>query len=151
MYASRSLTDTERRYAQIEKEGLAATWACERFAEYILGLKVKIKTDHKPLVPIFGSKHLDSLPPRMLRFRLRMDRFNYTIEYVPGKELYTADTLSRAPVESQNHPEDDMQEQLFAEMIVTGLPASADHLETFRQAQQSDPVCSKVQTTILLS
>ena len=87
---------------------------------------------------------MDSLPPRMLRFRLRMDRFNYTIEYVPEKELYTADTLSRAPVESQNHPEDDMQEQLFAEMIVTGLPASADRLETFRQAQQNDPVCSKL-------
>ena len=96
------------------------------------------ETDHKPLPNIWA----DSLPPRMLRFRL--DRFNYTIEYVPGKELYTADTLSHAPVESQNHPEEDMQEQLFAEMIVTGLPASADRLETFRQAQQNDPVCSKL-------
>ena len=67
-YASRALTETERRYAQIEKEGLAVTWGCERFADYILGKKITIETDHKPLVPILGSKHLDTLPLRLLRF-----------------------------------------------------------------------------------
>ena len=36
-YASRSLSDTERRYAQIEKEALASTWVCEKFCNYILG------------------------------------------------------------------------------------------------------------------
>ena len=36
-YASRALSDTERRYAQIEKEGLATMWACEKFSTYILG------------------------------------------------------------------------------------------------------------------
>ena len=36
-YASRSLTDKERRHAQIEKEVLATTWACEKFSTYILG------------------------------------------------------------------------------------------------------------------
>ena len=34
-YASRSMTETERRYAQIEKEALAITWACEKFSCYI--------------------------------------------------------------------------------------------------------------------
>ena len=55
-YASRSMTETEKRYAQIEKEALAATWACEKFATYILGMKFLIETDHKPLVPLLGSK-----------------------------------------------------------------------------------------------
>lgn len=48
-YISRSLSETERRYAVIEKEALATTWACERFAEYVLGLQFILETDHKPL------------------------------------------------------------------------------------------------------
>ena len=108
-YASRSMSETEQRYAQIEKEALATTWACEKFSMYVLGKKFLIETDHKPLVPLLGSKHLDSLPPRVLRFRLRLDRFNYLIEHVPGKLLYTADTLSRAPISST---EDSILEEL---------------------------------------
>lgn len=66
-YASRSLSETERRYAQIEKEGLAVTWACEKFQEYVTGLQFTIETDHKPLVPIFMSKHLSDITPRLQR------------------------------------------------------------------------------------
>ena len=93
-YASLSMTENEIRYAQIEKEALATTWACERFSTYILG---KIETDHKPLVPLLGAKELNNLPPRILRFRLRLARFDYSISHVPGKMLHTADALSRAP------------------------------------------------------
>ena len=64
-FASRSLTDTERRYAQIEKEALVLTWACEKFSEYVLGKPIQLETDHKPLVPLLGKKSLDSLPPRV--------------------------------------------------------------------------------------
>ena len=62
-FASRSMSDIERGYAQIEKEALAITWACEKFSVYILGKRIEIETDHKPLVPLLGSKHLDILPP----------------------------------------------------------------------------------------
>ena len=48
------------------------------------GKGTHIETDHKPLVPLLGTKHLDN-------------RFDYTIKHVPSKEFYTADTLSRAP------------------------------------------------------
>ena len=50
-YASRSMTSAESRYAQIEKEALAATWACEKFTTYIQGKTITLETDHKPLVP----------------------------------------------------------------------------------------------------
>ena len=92
-YASRSMSETEHQYTQIEKEALATTWACEKFSDFILGKHIEIKTDHKPLVPLLGEKHLDSPPPRVLRFRLRLDRFDYSIKHIPGKELYMADTL----------------------------------------------------------
>jgi len=47
VYASRAMTDTECRYAQVEKEALAITWSCEKFSSYILGKKFTIETDHK--------------------------------------------------------------------------------------------------------
>ena len=50
-YASRALSNTEQRYAQIEKEALATTWACERFAEFLMGKDFHVETDHGP----FGS------------------------------------------------------------------------------------------------
>ena len=83
-YASRSMSDTEQRYAQIEKEALAVTWACEKFSSYVLGMHFTIETDHKPLIPLLGSKSLDSLPPRVLRFRLRLSRFDYDIVHIQG-------------------------------------------------------------------
>ena len=51
-YASRSMTETDRCYPEIEKEGLAVTWACERFSDYNLGLSFQTDTDDKPLVPL---------------------------------------------------------------------------------------------------
>ena len=91
---------TEMWYAQIEKEALATTWICEKFAQYIVGKRIYIETDHQPFVPPLGMKHLDSLLPRILRFRLRLMLFDFRIPHTPGKLMYSADTLSRAPVSS---------------------------------------------------
>ena len=44
MFASRSMTSTKQRYAQIEKEALAVTWACEKFADFLIGLH--LSTQH---------------------------------------------------------------------------------------------------------
>ncbi|GFN73590.1 Pol polyprotein [Plakobranchus ocellatus] len=56
--ASRSLTSTEARYAQIEKEALAATWACEKFAGFFIRLpQFTIETDHKPLLVLLKKKN----------------------------------------------------------------------------------------------
>lgn len=144
-FASQSVSETERRYAQIEKEALATTWACEKFADFVVGKHIEIETDHKPLVPLLGAKHLDCLPPRILRFRLRLDRFSYDINHVPGKELYTADTLSRAPLPtiSSENTQEELAELCMA-AIISHLPASNQRLETYRQAQSSDPICQQI-------
>ena len=140
-YASRLMSETERRYTQIEKEALAITWACDGF---ILGKHIEIETDCKPLVPLLGEKHLDSLPPRVLRFRLRLDRFDYLIKHVPGKELYMADTLSQTPLRGATS-DDSIALQELAELCViktiSHLPASAQWQETYRNAQSQDPEC----------
>lgn len=77
-YASRSMTSTEQRYAQIEKEAVATRWACEKFADYILRKDFTIETDHKPLVPLLGCRCLHDMPPRIQRFRMRLMRDTLT-------------------------------------------------------------------------
>ena len=143
-YASRSMSETERRYAQIEKEALAVTWACDKFSDYILGRPFQIETDHKPLVPLLSTKQLNSLPPRVLRFRLRLARYDYSIQHVPSKLLYTADALSRAPLTEVESLELQEEVEAFIESVSDNLPASKGRLETYQEAQSSDSVCSRV-------
>jgi len=125
-FGSRSLTETELRYAKIEKEALALTWALENFSEYTLGKLVQLETDHKPLIPLLGQKSLDLLPPRVLRFRLCLMRFHYTIHHVPGKSLYTADALSRAPIRDSTQTDviTSSEVEHFVDAIKAMLPAS---------------------------
>ncbi|UYV78068.1 K02A2.6-like [Cordylochernes scorpioides] len=96
-YASRSLSETERKYAQIEKEALALTWAMDKFKNYIISLEVELETDHKPLISIFSTKALEDLSPRIQRMKLRMMRYSFKIKYIPGKKNILADVLSCAP------------------------------------------------------
>jgi hypothetical protein len=144
-YASRSLSEIERRYAQIEKEALAITWACTKLSTYLLGRQFTIQTDHKPFIPLLGSKQLDNLPPRILRFRLQLARYGYSIEYAPGKTLYIPDTLSRAPLETTD-TQIDLQSsaESLMEVVVSDLPVTADMLQEYRQRQKEDPVCSTI-------
>lgn len=145
-YVSRSLTPTERRYAQIEKKALALTWACARFRDYLIGITFTLETDHKPLISLLGTaKSLDQLPPRIQRMKMRLMGFSDTIIHVPGKELYTADTLSRAPVTNANFIEDlTGVVDVFANVVMQGLPATDSRIEEIRQHQLEDETCQEI-------
>ena len=145
-YVSRSMSPTEQRYAQIEKEALAFTWACERFSTYLVGLRFHIETDHKPLVPLFSSKRLDELPVRVQRFRLRMMRYNFSISHVPGKHLVTADALSRAPVGQPTTDDEELQKDttVYVRQVMETIPVVEQRLEQIRQGQETDRVCQQL-------
>lgn len=104
---------------------MGITWASEHFADYLLGLEFRVETDHKPLVPLLSTRNLEDLPARVQRFRMRMMRFTYSISHVPGKSLYTADTLSWAPLV---RPLDRDEEKLEAD-----VPAYVDSIVKYYQ------------------
>ena len=92
-FAIKSLTDTESRYANIERELLAVVYACERFHTYLYGKPFVVQSDHKPLEKI-QLKNLHTAPPRLQRMLLRLQDYGVTIKYQPGKTLLLADSLS---------------------------------------------------------
>lgn len=98
VFISRGLSEAEKHYAQIEKEALAATWACVRLSPYLLGLKFKLETDHNPLVPLLSTKALDELPPRVLRFRLRLLRFSASVQVLDNSRC-----IIKSPCETHIH------------------------------------------------
>ena len=146
VFASRLMSEMETRYAQIEKEALAITWACDKFSVDILGKQFTVETDHKPLVSLLSSKQLDCLPPRILRFRLCLMRYHLAIKHVPGKLMYTADTLSRAPTSVPGKDCEVLQDdaELFAAQVIAHLPASKASMDVYRLSQTSDLVTSTV-------
>lgn len=89
-YGSRSLTDTQKRYAQIEKELLAIVYGCERFKQYLYGKQVQVESDHKPLESMF-KKRLHKAPTRLQRMLMRLQAFDLRVTYKPGKDSATAE------------------------------------------------------------
>ena len=63
--AIRSLTETEKNYAVIEKEALRVVWGLEKFNYYVNGANITIETDHKPLITLFGKKEVEKIPIRI--------------------------------------------------------------------------------------
>ena len=131
-FASRSMTDTERWYSQIE-EALALVWACEKFGDYVVGKDIALETDHKQFVHLLNKTNLDCLPPRVWRFRILLMRFS-------------SDTLSRAPAATPDstHLAEDSRTERFAASAVSLHAASADCLHKHRTAQHNDPTCAEL-------
>ena len=100
-FISRTMTDTERRYSQTEKDALAIRWAKNRFSMYLLGaprFKLITSHSHKPLISMFNKVNA-KLPPRIEKWVMDMQNVDYELIYEPGKdEADPLDYLSRHPL-----------------------------------------------------
>ncbi|KAG8173528.1 hypothetical protein JTE90_014688 [Oedothorax gibbosus] len=98
-YYSRTMTKTERNYSQTDKEALAILAEVKKFHSYLLGRRFKIVTDHRPLLGIFNSTKPipQMISPRVLRWSLSLQAYDYELEYRKGKDIANADALSRLP------------------------------------------------------
>ena len=98
-FISRTMTDTEKRYSQTEKDALAIKWAKERLRIYLLGApRFSIVTAQKPLIPLF-NKVKAKVPPRIEKWIMEMQDVDYELVYEPGKdEADPLDHLSIHPL-----------------------------------------------------
>lgn len=98
-YFSRQTSPEEKYYHSYELETLAVVDSLKKFRTYLLGLHFKIYTDCKSLREAFSKK---DLVPRIARWLLQMEEYNFEIEYRPGDRMVHVDALSRNPVEKHN-------------------------------------------------
>src|SRR5436190_3909218 len=91
-YASRTLNEHEINYSTTEKELLAIVWAVKYFRPYVYGRKFKIITDHRPLTWLMSLKDPNS---KLMRWRIKLEEYDFEIVYKEGKLNTNADALLR--------------------------------------------------------
>lgn len=136
MFISRTLRPSEISYFTTEKELLSILFSLQKVRHIVLGHKINIMTDHQALTFIRTCKLLN---PRLTRWILMLQEYNYTIKHCPGKTNIVADTLSRIKIQ-----EDKGTDPVNTRIIITLMnyePSTKfiKQLEEITIHQQQDP------------
>lgn len=99
-FASQTLNESQRRWAQIDKEAYSLVYGVKKFFQYLYGREFILYTDHKPLIHIFSpTKPLPHMSAtRMQHYAIFLQGFNYKIKYKRSEENANADAFSRLPI-----------------------------------------------------
>ena len=147
-YASRSLTPTERRYSQLDKEALAIIFAVSKFRQYLLGHHFTIISDHKPLSYLLSPDK--PVPPmasaRLQRWALLLSAYDYDIRYRPGKSHANADTFSRLPLSTTPTSTSEPGETVLLFECLSVAPLTVTDI---RRGTDRDPLLSRIRTYTL--
>ena len=134
-YSSSSLSPTEQRYAQIEKETLAIVHAFHKFDQLLFGKSaVTVHSDHKPLETMF-KRPLASAPRRLQSMMLSLQRYTFHVEYQKGSTLHITDTLSRAPLLTTSHKQVQMSLFIKSSLNLAILTSLASKMLPFRTSK----------------
>ena len=147
-YASRTLTAAEKRYSQLEKEGLAIIFGTKKFHNYLYGRFFLIESDHKPLAYLFNeAKGISpTASSRIQRWALTLGAYQYTIRHKAGKSLSNADALSRLP-----RPVTTSSDKLPGDLVhlMDHLSVTTVNAITIKSWTAKDPVLSQVSRYIM--
>ena len=92
-YASKSLSEAEQNYTNVERELLGVVFSLETFKHFTSGRQMNIITDHKPLTYLF-SKCLANTSPRLARMMLHISDYDANVLYQKGSKVFLSDALS---------------------------------------------------------
>ena len=136
------MSETEKKYWEIEKEALSLVWGVKKFQTYLEGRHFTLVTDHQPLKYIFdpGKAVPITAAARIQRWCLFLGGFLYSIEFRGTEQHANCDGLSRLP--RPQAPADKPDEvEMFHTTLVETLPVTEQEL---RMQTRRDPILSRV-------
>lgn len=142
---SRSTTDTEKKYSQIELEALAIVWVLEAAKIYLIGCEFDLVTDNKPIQLIFGNPKAKTCA-RIDRWGLRLIPYNFKIRHEAG-HTNIADFLSRNPLMVNMTETEDFVEEYVNMIVDNGVPAALK-LKVLIDETNNDPKLKLVKEMI---
>ncbi|XP_055721195.1 uncharacterized protein K02A2.6-like [Salvelinus fontinalis] len=146
-FMSRTLSPAEKKYSQLDKEGLAVIFGIQRFHKYLYGRTFTIVTDHKPLISLFHEQKPvpQMVSPRVQRWNVWLRAYEYRIIYKPGRYHGNADALSRLPVPEIISQEEENDQVLMIDVLDDAQVNTAQ----IRQWTSKDVTLSQVHAFIL--
>ena len=138
-FISRKLNAAERNYTTHEREMLGGVYAMECWRHYLeSNIPFEWRTDHA------GLKYLQTQPnlnPRQARWMEKVQNFNFTVVYTPGKDNTVADALSRRVDYEEASPPTPAQDHLAATSTVR---VGQLYMERLLQGYEQDPVAAHI-------
>ena len=150
-FASRSLAEAERRYAQIDREALALLFGVKKFHQYLSGRAFTILTDHKPLVSLLGENKavLLMVSGRMQRWAIMLSAYQYRLRYRPRMTNANVNALSRLPLSVKPEVTEDPSESVLSLHILEMTPARPITTVQLRQFTDRDGQMATVRHYVL--
>ena len=140
-YASRALTETEKRYCQIGKEMLSVVFGLTRFHTYTYGRKVTVYNDHKLFAAVL-KRPVEENPIRLQRMLYRIMGYDLDFKYIKGKDLLIADALGRS--HTTNHTRGQSEEEIETIGLVIQDQSVTSHLKEIAEETAKQNVLQSV-------
>ena len=128
-YASRLINKAEKNYHISELEALAIVYTVDKFPQYLAGAKCTVVTDHCTLCWLLNEKNLS---PRLIRWALCLQDYDFSIVYKSGLSNHVADCLIREPNVRPDATPD------LGDRWVIAIDQSNSVVERLQLEQQSD-------------
>jgi len=147
---SRTLQPCEQKMSTVMKEALAIYYTINKLYFYLCNTKFTLRSDHKPLVTIFGEhKGIPQMSANKLtRWAVFLSAFDYRFEHIKGTDNVIADYMSRAPIPTEVISEETAAGSSYIYLTEADSRWPIDN-EAVRQATKSDPELSKVVRYVL--
>ena len=142
-YASRSLTQPDRNYSQLEKEGLSCIFGANKFHSYLFGHPFDLITGHKLLLALL-NEHKPISPQasaRVHKWSLLLSAYEYIMKFQCTSEHINADALSQVTLrEIPTHTESIAKSALPMKHLADS-PVTSKQIQTYTRR---DPTLAAV-------